>query len=137
MIGNNFPQFDKSQVSALVELLKLRQNLFLSKLFNEDISQYNSFENTNDYLSKHDGKIYNQWNQNTGKRWYGLYLNLSILLRGGTRTPATYKIELFVIVIASSCWLLSQSAASVLDPPMPNARRVEKNIHMVCSCSHR
>ena len=59
LIGNNFPQFDKSQVSALVELLKLRQNLFLSKLFYEDIS--------------------------------------------GTRTPATNKIELFVIVIASSC----------------------------------
>ena len=35
LLGNNFPQFDKSQVSKLVKLFKLRQNQFLYKLFHE------------------------------------------------------------------------------------------------------
>ena len=60
------------------------------------------------YQSKHDGIRYGQSNPNTGEKWYCLYLNLSMIFRGRSRTPATYKMELFVIVIASSCWLLSQ-----------------------------
>ena len=42
-----------------------------------------------------------------------------MLLGGGFRSSATYNMELFIkIVIASSCWLLIQEAARVLDSPM-------------------
>ena len=73
---------------------------------------------------------------NTGERHYH-YHNLSILFRGKSRTPGTYKMEIFVIiVIASSQWLLSQrgqilNAVGILDPPMPKVSRL-----MVSNCFH-
>ena len=39
--------------------------------------------------------ISDQGNPNTGERWYWLYLNLSILFRGGSRTPVTYKMVIW------------------------------------------
>ena len=66
-----------------------------------------------------------------------------LLFKGRSRIPATYEMELMVIVeIASSCWLLSQRAlfcdgVRVLDSPMPLARRVEqKPPYMVNNRSH-
>ena len=43
------------QVSIQVHLAKLIQKFVDTKLFHEDISQYNSSENFNDYQSNHDG----------------------------------------------------------------------------------
>ena len=121
-----------AQVIALENFVKLRQNQFANNFFHEDVSQDNSFENSNDYQSKHDGISYNQWNPNTGERRFCLYyLNLSMLFRDWSSTPASYKMEICVtIVIASSRWLLSQRALSIavgiLDPTTPKTRRVEQ-----------
>ena len=60
--------------------------------------------NSNDYQLKLDEIRYDQWNPSTGERQYCLFLNLSMPLRGGSRSLAKYKMEPFVtIVIASSC----------------------------------
>ena len=58
--------------------------------------------------------IYVQWDPNTGERWCCLYLNLSMLLRGGLGPLSYIKWnKLFVtIVIASSHWLLLGRAPS-------------------------
>ena len=103
-----------------------------------------ALETQNDYQSKHDGIRYNQWNPNTRERWYCLNPNLSISFRGRTKTPATYKLELFLTIVkASNCCLLSQrespilNAAGILDTPVLKARRVEQNTHIASNCSHR
>ena len=49
-----------AQVIAFENFVKLRQNQFANNFFHEDVSQDNSFENSNDYQSKHDGISYNQ-----------------------------------------------------------------------------
>ena len=86
--------------SIVVKVVKLRQNQSINKLFFMK-------------LLKRDGIKYHWWNPNTGERRYCLYLNLSILFRGESRTSATYKMNLFVkIVTASNHWLLPQKAAS-------------------------
>ena len=92
----------------------------------------------NDYQSKHDGIRYNQWNPDTC-----LSFNLSISFRGRTKTPATYKLELFLTIVkASNCCLLSQrenpilNAAGILDTPVLKARRSEQNTHIASNCSH-
>ena len=71
-----------SQVSALVKLVKSRQDHSVNNRFHENISQYNSFEISNVYQSKPAEMRYDKWNPNTGG------------FRCGSRTTATYKMEL-------------------------------------------
>ena len=48
-----------SLISSLVKLVRLRKNLSVNKLFfHENISQYNSFQKSNNYQLKHDGIKY-------------------------------------------------------------------------------
>ena len=80
-------------------------------------------------MQQHEGLRHNQWNPSTGERQHCHYLNLTVLCRGWSGTPATYKV-LVTIVITCSRWLLSQmssivNAVGVVDPLMPKARRVE------------
>ena len=55
LLGNNFHQFDKSPGTYTSNTCQVETKTVCEyKLFNKDISQCNSFENSNDYQSKDD-----------------------------------------------------------------------------------
>ena len=88
LLGNSFPQFDKSP-GTLVKLVELWQNKSQNKRFHEDISWSNSFENSHDYQSKHDG-IRSEIRSVKPKHWRKtIYLHLTMRFRGRSTTPAT------------------------------------------------
>ena len=69
LLGNNFPQFDKSPGKYSSKTCQVETKLVCKQtFFYEDISQYKDFGNSNDYQSKHDEIRFNQRNPNTGDR---------------------------------------------------------------------
>ena len=93
----------KAKVSTLVKLVKVRQNQSINKFFHQYISQCSSFENSNDYHSKHDGIRDTISKTRTLEKTRLPLSSFIYTLQRHISTPATYKMELFVtIVIASS-----------------------------------
>ena len=83
--------------------------------------------------SKHDG-IYDQWNPNTGNRWYCLCLG-SCLSEADFKDPcqrwnnSLWQYNIPAVDFSPQGFILKKNAATVLHPPMPTARSRTKHIY--------